>query len=213
MCILYIHTYIYIIHIYIYTHIYMICVLFDLMFHNILRYFFLDPFVTSRQFRPWGGYGSMELDLLKGRPKLRRCRFLAKIAHFGLVNGWWIWFVKVQNSISGLLKSEKSERVFVDNCLWGFLMTEQCETICIVSFCVDFITMDANHLPHLPIWRSVPVAPHATCYTWYTPATLLLLVGSNFAWYVIDNHGRAPVFNGINPRLNGLHYWKKLFWL
>jgi hypothetical protein len=138
--------YIYIIHIYIYTYIYMICVLFDLMFHNILRYFFLDPFVTSRQFRPWGGYGSMELDLLKGRPKLRRCRFLAKIAHFGLVNGWWIWFVKVQNSISGLLKSEKSERVFVDNCLWGFLMTEQCETICIVSFCVDFITMDANHL-------------------------------------------------------------------
>ena len=86
----YLNIYIYIIHIYIYIYIYiyMICVLFDLMFHNILRYFFLDPFVTSRQFRPWGGYGSMELDLLKGRPKLRRCRFLAKIAHFGLVNGW-----------------------------------------------------------------------------------------------------------------------------
>ena len=130
--------------------------------------------------------------------------------------GWWMagefWFVKVLFYI-WVTKIRKIWKGFCGQLLMGCLMTEQYETICFVSFCVDFITMDANHLPHLPIWRSVPVAPHATCYTWYTPATLLLLVGSNFAWYVIDNHGRAPVFNGINPRLNGLHYWKKLFWL
>ena len=136
------------------------------MFHNILRYFFLDPFVTSRQFRPWGGYGSMELDLLKGRPKLRRCRFLAKIAHFGLVNGWWIWFVKVLfyiwvTKIRKIWKGFCGQLlmgIFDDRAIWNYLY-------CIFSFLCRFYHHGCEPLTPLTYLEERPSCP--TCYVLY----------------------------------------------